>query len=115
MTPMTAIVDTQTGEFLDSGRAEDARFVRVTVPRNPDPATEKYSGNPGDPIAAKSGVEIAAFASARADADAAMQFDGTKMLKAVVIAALWGRLGRQPTPAEIATERTRILSVFKAL
>jgi hypothetical protein len=47
--------------------------------------------------------------------DSERSFDGMKLLKAVAISALWGRLGRQPTPAEIGAERTRVLNVYRAL
>lgn len=46
------------------------------------------------------------------DARAAMDLQS---IKAAVISALWGRLGRQPTPAEIAAERTRYIDIYKAL
>lgn len=115
---ITAIIDTQTNEFIPSGHAEDARFVKLTVPRNPEPSVEKYSGDPLNPIAAKSAGEIAAGQTAVIDADAAQQFDGAKMLKAKGLSDLAWRLGKAPgalTPAEIAAERTRIIAIYKAL
>jgi hypothetical protein len=40
--PITALVDTQTSEFLDTGGIEDARFVRKPLSRAPDPTREKW-------------------------------------------------------------------------
>lgn len=53
--------------------------------------------------------------TALVDELAAQQIDGLKAIKAAVICALWGRLGRQPTGAEINAERTRFLNIYKAL
>lgn len=49
--PITAVVDPVTKQFCADGMAS-GRIV-VTVPRNPDPRTEQYSGNPANPIQAK--------------------------------------------------------------
>jgi hypothetical protein len=49
------------------------------------------------------------------DEGAAKAFDSMKAIKAVAISALWGRLGRQPTGAEIQSERTRILNIYRTL
>jgi hypothetical protein len=38
-----------------------------------------------------------------------------RAIKAAVLTSLWGRLGRQPTPAEIVAERTRYIQLWKAL
>ena len=60
------------------------------------------------------GYDLAAD-TALVDEQAAQQVDGMKAIKAAVICALWGRLGRQPTGAEINAERTRFMNVYKAL
>lgn len=60
---MTAIVDTNTNEFMPLGHAVDARYVSVIVPRNPEPAIEKYSGNPASPFMAKTAQEISDYAT----------------------------------------------------
>lgn len=115
---ITVIVDTQTNEFQRFGHAIDARFVRVEVPRNPDPVMEKYSGNLLAPIVAKSPSEIAATVTARQDAEAAQQFDSSKIFRAKVISDLAWRLGKLPgalTSQEIALERIRILAIYKSL
>lgn len=49
------------------------------------------------------------------DERAAREFDAAKALKAAVLTSLWGRLGRQPTANEINAERTRFLTIYKAL
>ena len=111
----TAIVDTQTNEFMPFGHAEDARYVKVTVPRNPDHVREKWNGTA---IVAKSGAEIAATLDAIKDEEAATAYDPQKALKAVAISNLAARLGKNPgalTQAEIAAERTRVLAIMKAL
>lgn len=116
--PITTIVDTQTGEFVPGGHAEDARFIKVEVSRNPDAATEKYSGDPLNPITAKTAPEIAATLAAQQDADAAQSYDGNKALRAKGISDLAWRLGKAPsalTAGEIAAERTRIMNIYKAL
>lgn len=115
---ITAIVDTQTNEFVPAGHVEDARFIKVDVSRNPDPVNEKYSGDPQNPIAPKSGGEIAAGVAALQDADAAQQFDGNKVMRAKAISDLAWRLGKAPgslTAPEIAAERLRIITIYKSL
>lgn len=49
---ITALVNTTTNEFIDDGRnvGESAEYVRVRVPRNPDPANERFSGDTLNPI-----------------------------------------------------------------
>lgn len=49
------------------------------------------------------------------DAEAKGSIDGMRAIKAAMITALWGRLNRQPTAAEIAAERTRFVNIYKAL
>lgn len=39
---MTAIVDTQTNEFVADGHAPDARYQVKTVSRNPNPLVERW-------------------------------------------------------------------------
>lgn len=112
---ITTIVNIGSNEFIADGHEVDAQYIRVTVPRNPDPTREKYSGDPLNPIAAKSAGEITAAADAAKDVELTAVFDNVKALKAVAVAALWGRLGHQPTAPEIAAERARILAIYKAL
>lgn len=114
----TVIVDTQTNTFMPLGHAEDARYVKVTVPRNPDPVTEKYSGNPGDPIAAKTAQEIADYFAALSDADASATYETNKLIKAVAISYEAYRLGKNPaalTAGELNAAKTRIVNIYKAL
>ena len=115
---MTAIVDTQTNEFVPEGHVEDARFIKVTVPRNPDPVTEKYSGDLVNPITSKTPGEIDATKTALADAIDARAFDMQRAIKATVLVAEAGRLGKtlaQLTGAEIAAVRTKWLNAYKSL
>lgn len=112
---MNAVVDTQTGEFVPFGHEPDARYIVVTVDRNPDPLLEKWNGSA---IVAKTAPEIAATLDAAKDAEVAAVYDPHKALKAVAISNLAARLGKNPgalTPAEIAAERTRVLAIMKAL
>lgn len=67
---ITTIVDTQTNEFVPGGHAEDARYIKIEVARNPDESLEKYSGNPADPFLAKTALEIADAADAKLSASA---------------------------------------------
>lgn len=90
MAVITAIVDTQTNEFIESGHAEDARFVKTVVSRNPVPAREKW-----DPVLEfrpKTAPELAADVAARtaaAQQDAQLQVDGIPIaLKAIVLALI---------------------------
>ena len=111
----TAIVDTSTGEFVPGGHALDAQYVLVTVDRNPDPITEKWDGAA---IVAKSQSEIDATKAAILDAHVAREFDMQRAIKATVLVAEAGRLGKtlpQLTPAEIAAVRTKWLNAYKAL
>lgn len=64
---MTAVVDTSTNEFLSAGQPSlDPRYVVVgPLPRNPNPAIEKYSGIPADPFVAKTAPEMAATLTAQ--------------------------------------------------
>lgn len=116
MAPITAIVDTQTNEFVESGHATDARYQVKTLSRNPNAAVERW--HPTLEFVAKTAQEISDAAAAQADAAAAQQFDGALMLKAKAISDLAWRLGKAPgalTAAEIAAERTRILNIYKTL
>lgn len=115
---ITAVIDTQTNEFLPYGHDLDARYIAVAVARNPDHLREKYSGNPASPFAAKSAAEIAATLDAATDAEAGALFDPNRLLKAVAISNLARALGKSPgalTAGEIAAERTRILAIYKGL
>lgn len=114
----TAIVNLSTSEFVPSGHAPDATFVVKDVPRNPDAATEKYSGNDADPIAAKTAQEIAAGQTALADEAAARMFDTARAFKATVLVAEANRLNKtlaQLTAAEIAAVRAKWIAAYKAL
>ncbi len=111
----TAIVDTQTSEFVSEGHEPDGRYVVVTLPRNPDPVREKWDGSA---IVAKAAQEVTATLAAAKDADAAQAFDLMKALRAVALSNLAARLNVNPsalTPQQINAERARILAIYKAL
>lgn len=57
---------------------------------------------------------IESDAALRAETEAAC-IDDAKALRAAILTALWGRLGRQPTPAEVAAERSRFLNIYRTL
>src|SRR3990167_3624991 len=109
---ITALVDTQRAEFVEAGSGP--RYMRVTVPRNPDPGAEKY-GTTADPFVSKTPAEKAAYKAALDDAVASSEIDTARALKAAMICGLWGRLNRQPTAPEIAAERERFVAIFKTL
>lgn len=48
---ITAVYDTQTNLWDESGGDGSPRFRRIPVPRNPDARREQYSGDDADPIA----------------------------------------------------------------
>lgn len=115
---MTSIVDTQTNEFCPQGHEIDARYICVSVPRNPDPAKEKYSGDPANPIVAKTPAEITAAHDAAVDAVVSSSFEAGKLLKAVVISTEAYRLGKAPgtlTTADLAAAKARIVAIYKGL
>ena len=64
---ITAVVNTDTNEFLSQGHVPDSTHIVVTVPRNPSPRIEKYSGNPADPFTAKTQAEIDGWNAAKKD------------------------------------------------
>jgi hypothetical protein len=77
---------------------------------HPDPRTVRASVAGFRPATA---TEIAAFDAASADAQAQNDIDTEKKIRSAVITSLWGRLGRQPTAAEIQAERSRFVTVYK--
>src|SRR4051812_44994738 len=112
----TAIVDTLSGanEFVDSGHAEDARFVKLTFSRNPDPLTEKWDGNLGTPgFLAKTPSEVAAAIAAQVNAIADARFE--RALAAVAAALERNRTGAFPTAGQAATIRGYFVTAWKAL
>ena len=112
----TAVVDLATNTFCADGSfAALPNHLVVTVAATPLPRTQRYSGDPKNPVREATDVEIAAFDAAQKDAAAQVAIDASVDVKAAVITALWGRLGRQPTGQEIATERARFIVVRKSL
>jgi hypothetical protein len=63
------------------------------------------------------GTAIASIAVGKAAVleQAAQRDADSKMIKAAVLTALWGRLGRQPTVQEILAERNRFIAIYEAL
>lgn len=113
---ITALVDTETGQFLVDGKPrEGARFQRVPLPRNPG-FSERYTGDPDDPFRPATAQELAAETATSLDVQADRQeIDLPPTIRAVLITQLWGRLGRQPTAQELQTERTRYKQILRSL
>ena len=90
MTGITAIVDTQTGAFIESGHVPDARYVVTPLSRNPDAAREVW--DPVTEFRDKTPAELAADVVARIAAvrgDAQRQVDAfPNALQAVVLALI---------------------------
>ena len=99
---MTAIVDAA-GEFCDDGM-KPGRTV-VSVPRNPDPLRERYSGDANNPIVAKTPNEIAAsVADAKTRANDQLW---TPTMDALVTAILHNVHGKPPSAADVKAVRTQ--------
>lgn len=112
---LSALIDTQTNEFDDSGQhVEDGvRYVRVPVTRNPDPRVEKYSGNAGAPFQAKTAGEIAATTSAALDVVAASQFP--VVLQALTAALYKDAHGSFPNASQKNQLKADFITAWKAL
>lgn len=110
----TAIVDTQTSEFVPEGHDEDARFKKLTFSRNPDPSVEKWDGNVTAPgFVAKTAPEITAATTAAQNAQADQQWG--RGLQAVAAALERNRTGSFPTPAQAATLKGFFITAWKSL
>jgi hypothetical protein len=98
---ITSLVDTQTGEFLDDGRDEDARYQRKPVARNPDGRLERWAATDPDGIRPATAEERAAWEEAHAKqaARAACQ------LRRVERALLWALIGVVAPPATVGKLR----------
>jgi hypothetical protein len=115
-TLVTALVDTQTNEFLDSGRAEDARYVRKTVSRNPDPAREKWDAVLEFRL--KTAAELTADAAARlaqAQLGAQLDVDAFPVATKAIVLALIDQLNviraGLPTPLGAITPAQAIAAI----
>jgi hypothetical protein len=107
----TAIVDTNTNEFIEAGHIENARYVRRDLPRNPDPRVERWSGDPAQPFAPKTSQEMSDAATAQADAAAASGIDQQDLRAAML--ALWEAIpGPLMTKAQL---RARAIAIRKSL
>jgi len=110
----TAIVDTQTNEFVPSGHDEDARYVRLTFGRNPDYLREKWNGSTSTPgFTPKTQAEIDATVAAQQDAIAGAQW--VRGLQAVAAALERNRTGSFPTPAQANTLKGYFITAWKSL
>jgi hypothetical protein len=111
---MTAIVHVPTNEFIVDGSVtpDGVTYIVVTVPRNPDPAVERYSGNAVAPFTAKTQPEIDAYAAARLNEQAVKAADSQRIIAAVV----WAVIDTYSAPATVAkfnNARTKIIDAYK--
>lgn len=114
--PLTAIVDTQTNEFIETGHEPDARYQVKPLSRNPNPKVERW--HPTLEFEAKTAIEILSALNIQINNIAGAVFDDNKLFRAKAINDLAWRLGKMPgalTLAEIAAERTRIINIYKVL
>jgi len=101
-------VDAITDEFLYGGvepydctpGLSDGQ-IRVVTTRAPQPATEKYSRDPTNPIAPKTDVEIASSALAQATAGARNDILSNMPVLTNLALALEATLGRKPSQDEL--------------
>lgn len=87
--------------------------INVVEGTRPSPRLHRHDGIGG--LREATPQEVAAYDSAQNDAISAREIDDLKAIKAAVLCSLWGRLGRQPTGAEIAAERSRFIAIYKTL
>jgi hypothetical protein len=115
------IVDVATNLFKRGGFCDvtpvDGTEALVVLPDEtmPDVVNERYDVTSPTRRRQATSQEIAAASATALDASAISRIDSDKGIKAAVITSLWGRLGRQPTSAEITAERTRFIGIYKAL
>lgn len=104
--PITAVVDPATGMFCSDG-LQNGRIV-VTVPWNPDPRKDRYSGNPADPFRAATAQEITDYDAARETETQNAAFDSIRVLKALalVVADLHAKTPAQMKALVIAKYKT---------
>lgn len=111
---ITARYDVATNAWMPDGPAPDGVTVKeVTVIRNPDERTEKYSGDPVNPIAARTSQEIAAYDAALADKQALQQF--ARVVQAAMAAMYKDVHGSFPNPSQKAALRADFVTAWKAL
>ncbi len=84
----------------------------ATVPGPLDYRLQRYNGSA---LRGATTQEIADYDAAQLDERAVRAFDVDKAIKAAILTSLRGRLGRNPTQAEINAERAVFIAVYKTL
>jgi hypothetical protein len=79
----------------------------------PDTINERFDVTSPTLRRAATSAEITAASQAVVDATAQNDIDTDKKIRAAVLTSLRGRLGRNPTAAEIAAERAVFVAIYK--
>lgn len=82
---------------------------------HPDVETERYDATSSTKRRPATQAELDIATATRIDTEARKSIDEMRAIKTAILTSLWGRLGRQPTAVEIATERTRFVEIYKTL
>lgn len=116
MTPYNIAYNVSTGVIVMHGpvpftaTAGDGEATATIQDGPPNPRLQRYTGTA---VRAATPAEIEAYDTAHQNAAAARELDASRVTKTLVILQLWGRLGRQPTAAEVATERARFIAIYR--
>jgi hypothetical protein len=102
------------GGFVHEIPFDSAIEGLVELDEHPDIDRERFDSSSSTKCRPATQAELDTVATTTLDADAQSVVDG-KAIKAAVLTALWGRLGRKPTAQEITAERTRFIGIYKAL
>jgi hypothetical protein len=108
----TAVVDPVAGVFCPDGLAP-GRIV-VTVPENPDPRRQRYSGLPETPLRMATAEELVAYDAAQGDGQLEQQY-ADPVLRTTLLWTLTRLLGHTPSAAEKATAKAEWKAIRKAL
>jgi hypothetical protein len=107
---MTALVEVATGRFIEDGSvsADGVAYVRVPVSENPDPARQRYSGDPEAPLAdIPINEREADQVTPQVIADVPAVASDPVSVEAILGTVLWRQTGKQPDTAAISLEAER--------
>lgn len=93
MERITAVVDLETNTFCAFGHDPDDRHVVIEVPYNPNSETERYTGDPANPIRPATAQEKIPAAAAKAV---------PVFVEAIIAGVIVGITGTAPTAAQLA-------------